>query len=142
MKTATRNQRGRSSARKQSAWPVITVLLAVVAVVTALIIAIAATGGGSKATGKTVVDVAMGDMWFQPSVIEVPAGHELVVNATNVGEMTHDLKLLGDKGTDFLHAGESEEVSLGVIEADTQAWCTVAGHREAGMVLDIVVTDQ
>jgi len=28
-----------------------------------------------------------------------------------------------------------------VIDADTQAWCTIPGHKEAGMLLDIVVTE-
>jgi uncharacterized cupredoxin-like copper-binding protein len=27
-----------------------------------------------------------------------------------------------------------------VIDADTQAWCTIPGHKEAGMVLTIAVT--
>jgi uncharacterized cupredoxin-like copper-binding protein len=28
-----------------------------------------------------------------------------------------------------------------VIDADGQAWCTVPGHKEAGMVLTIAVTN-
>ncbi|MGI8792117.1 MAG: copper-containing nitrite reductase, partial [Acidimicrobiales bacterium] len=36
--------------------------------------------------------------------------------------------------------GETQAVSLGVITADALAWCTVPGHREAGMELDIVAT--
>jgi nitrite reductase (NO-forming) len=39
----------------------------------------------------------------------------------------------------MLDTGESETVTLGPLDADAQAWCTVPGHREAGMVLDIVV---
>jgi len=30
-------------------------------------------------------------------------------------------------------------VSLGIVEESTQAWCTVPGHKEAGMVLEITV---
>src|SRR5690606_7808329 len=70
----------------------------------------------------------------------VTAGTELTVVVTNAGTMPHDLKLNGETGTEMLDAGESETVSLGVITESSQAWCTVPGHKEAGMVMDITVT--
>ncbi|MDZ7674785.1 MAG: hypothetical protein U5K30_06945 [Acidimicrobiales bacterium] len=54
--------------------------------------------------------------------------------------MAHDLKLDGTDGSAMLDPGASETVSLGVISEDAEAWCTVPGHREAGMELGIVVT--
>jgi nitrite reductase (NO-forming) len=36
--------------------------------------------------------------------------------------------------------GESQTADFGVIDAEAQAWCTVPGHKEAGMVLTIAVT--
>jgi nitrite reductase (NO-forming) len=53
--------------------------------------------------------------------------------------MPHDLKLDGITGTPMIDPGGSAEASLGVVEASTEAWCTVAGHKEAGMVLQITV---
>jgi nitrite reductase (NO-forming) len=35
--------------------------------------------------------------------------------------------------------GESQTADFGVIDAEAQAWCTVPGHKEAGMVLTIAV---
>src|SRR5690606_26994942 len=100
-------------------------------------------GGTSVTTGEpgesVVLDVELGDLYVEPSSVEVPAGTELIVNVTNAGAMPHDLKL-GETGTAMLDPGQSEQVSLGVMEQTTEAWCTVPGHREAGMVLDIVVT--
>jgi nitrite reductase (NO-forming) len=53
--------------------------------------------------------------------------------------LAHDLKLEGRTGTELLPPGGKATVSLGVISQATQAWCTVPGHKEAGMVLDIKV---
>ncbi|MCD9625568.1 multicopper oxidase domain-containing protein [Rhabdothermincola salaria] len=97
-------------------------------------------GTGSAAGGSETIDVELGDLWVKPSSIEVPAGTEVMVNVTNSGAMPHDLVLAGGVGTAMLEPGERETVSLGVVEADTEAWCTVPGHRDAGMTMDIVVT--
>lgn len=94
-------------------------------------------GSGGGAGGTVTVDVTMVEFAFEPSSIEVPAGSELVVNVTNEGTMPHDLKLDGMTGTELLDPGATETVSLGLIDADTLAWCTVAGHREAGMELQV-----
>ena len=100
-----------------------------------------ASAAAAAAGAPQVVEVELGDLFVKPSSVEVPAGTELVVQVTNNGTMAHDLKLDGgETGTALLDPGASEEVSLGVIDASTQAWCTVPGHKEAGMVLDIAVT--
>lgn len=104
-------------------------------------------GGGGSGSGSgsgavpLVVDVELGDLFVKPAAIEVAPGTELIVKVTNNGAMPHDLKLLGGAvGTDMLDPGESQEVSLGVISETSQAWCTVPGHKEAGMLIDINVT--
>ena len=51
-----------------------------------------AEGGG----GTTTVDVMLMEFAVTPAVIEVPAGHTLVLNVTNDGAMVHDLKLNGE----------------------------------------------
>ncbi len=119
---------------------VVTVIIAVVAVV---LVGTANDDGTGVAAGGGVpltIDVELGDLYVEPSSVDVPAGTELIVRVTNAGAMDHDLKLDGELGTEMLSPGDTEEVSLGVMEATTQAWCTVPGHKEAGMVLDINVT--
>ncbi|MGQ0831071.1 MAG: multicopper oxidase domain-containing protein [Microthrixaceae bacterium] len=98
-------------------------------------------GPTAGATGKTqTVAVELGDLYVKPPSIQVPAGTELIVTVTNAGKMPHDLRLEGGEvGTKMLEPGATEEVSLGVIEASTEAWCTVPGHKEAGMVLAVDV---
>jgi nitrite reductase (NO-forming) len=98
-------------------------------------------GGGAVASGEPVTfDIELGDLFVKPSSIDVPAGAEVVVNVTNTGDMVHDLKLGGLTGTDMLQPGDTATASLGVVTESSQAWCTVPGHKEAGMVLDIDVS--
>ncbi|MFZ6003016.1 MAG: multicopper oxidase domain-containing protein [Actinomycetota bacterium] len=99
-------------------------------------------GSVATATDEVVtVEVELGDLYVEPSSVQVPAGAELVLKVTNAGELPHDLKLEGSgTGTALLDPGASEEVSLGVMDETTEAWCTVPGHKEAGMVMAIQVT--
>lgn len=94
----------------------------------------AVAGGGTK-----TFDVEIGEFYVRPASIEVAAGDTVVLNVTNAGTVPHDLKLNGTTGTDMLDPGASATVDLGAVSATAQAWCTVAGHKEAGMVLDIDV---
>jgi nitrite reductase (NO-forming) len=95
---------------------------------------------GGAAGPPVTFDVELGDLYVKPSSIEVPAGSPVVLRVTNAGAMSHDLQVGGTDGTRMLAPGESQEVTVGPFEADTQAWCTVPGHKEAGMVMDIRVT--
>lgn len=93
-------------------------------------------------TGEIVhVEVKAVGMTFQPSTITVNPGDQLVIIVVNETEaMVHDLTVNG-RGTPRLMTGESAELDLGVITSSTRGWCTIAGHKQAGMVLDILVDD-
>jgi nitrite reductase (NO-forming) len=122
---------------------------AVVALAVA-IVAVVAAGGSSTggeaplaaggAAGTQTVAVELGEFYIEPASIEVAAGTELRVEITNAGELAHDLKLEGTTGSELIEPGDTVTADLGVIDASTQAWCTVPGHKEAGMILDIAVT--
>jgi nitrite reductase (NO-forming) len=119
------------------------VVLAIAAVVVAVTGSTDSAGDAAAtlATGETeTVEVELGEMYVEPDTVEIAAGTELTLTVTNAGDMVHDLVLEGGPGTAMLEPGETETVELGVIESSSEAWCTVPGHKEAGMVLDIVVT--
>lgn len=111
------------------------------------IVAMMVAGGGdderpaveSGGPVKTLT-AELGDLYVEPERVEVPAGTHVMVEVTNNGDIAHDLNLNGETGTDRLQPGESQTADFGVIDADAQAWCTVPGHKEAGMVLTIAVT--
>jgi nitrite reductase (NO-forming) len=94
----------------------------------------------SAAGSAQVIEVELGDLFVEPSTIQVAAGTDLTLEVTNTGAVPHDLKLDGETGTAMLATGESETIHLGAMTETSQAWCTVPGHKEAGMILDIGVT--
>jgi nitrite reductase (NO-forming) len=119
-------------------------MLALAISIVAIVVAGGQDDGGPPAGGGgpvQTVAVELGDLFVQPDRVEVPPGTRLQVEVTNNGDQEHDLNLKGETGTDRLQPGESQTADFGVIDADTQAWCTVPGHKEAGMLLDIVVTE-
>lgn len=91
--------------------------------------------------GSVEIDVIAGDIFYQPDGVEIPSGSTLVVNLSNEGALEHDFTTDEHAGTSVLPAGESETAEVGPFEESTVAYCTVPGHREAGMEFDITVTD-
>ncbi|GGI94282.1 hypothetical protein GCM10010121_000840 [Streptomyces brasiliensis] len=100
----------------------------------------AAVGSGTAATTRTV-DVTLTGMRVRPSRIEVSAGTALRLKVTNKDAQRHDLKVDGGPGTPLLARGGSHVLDVGTVTENLEAWCTLSGHRAAGMTLDIVVRD-
>jgi nitrite reductase (NO-forming) len=128
------------------------IVLAIFISILAVLFAIVGIGFGMRAIdeaegtesvaasgGQVSFEIELGDLYVRPSSIDVPAGAEVIVHVTNVGAMAHDLKLNGETGTEMIDPGGHVTASLGVVTETTQAWCTVPGHKAAGMVLDINV---
>lgn len=90
------------------------------------------------ATGETTeVSIIAKDMRFTPSNIDVPVGNNLVITVKNEDDVhSHDL-VVGDARTKRLLPGETQTLEIGVITANTEGWCSIAGHRQMGMVLNI-----
>ena len=66
----------------------------------------------------------------------------MIIELSNAdATMIHDLKL-GDATTPRLSAGETAELDLGVVGESIEGWCTVVGHRQAGMVFTLKVSGQ
>ena len=138
-----------SSQEQRDNWVVVAVAIAafsMVAAVVAVGIGISKSGsgggggGGAAAGGPVTVEVELGDLYIKPAKIEVPAGSEVTFKVTNKGAMPHDFSVNGENGTKMLDPGASETLVVSGLQADTLAWCTVPGHRAAGMETQIVVT--
>ncbi len=134
-----------SPAQKRDSWLLVVATLAafsLIGTIVAVGIAIADRdrSGAAGGAGAVTIEVELGDLYIKPAKIEVPAGATVTFEVTNVGAMPHDFVIDGAGGTAMLGAGESETLVISGLQADAKAWCTVAGHREAGMEADIVVT--
>jgi nitrite reductase (NO-forming) len=132
---------------KRDNWLVVAVAIAAFSMVVAIVavgIGISEagdSGGGSTASGDAVtVEVELGDLFIRPAKIDVPANAEVTFVVTNNGAMPHDFSVNGEQGTALLDPGQSETLVVSGLDADTQAWCTVPGHRDGGMEADITVT--
>lgn len=94
-----------------------------------------------SATGQTTeVTVRVEGMRFVPDTIDVPAGDRLVVTLVNDGSDRHDLVLSNGTHTGRIAPGQTATLEAGVVGSDLDGWCSVAGHRQMGMVLTVRAT--
>ncbi len=121
----------------------VTALATVLAIGVGLDPSVLSVSGPSAAsiapTGKVVrVSVTSVNMRFQPSSIEVDRGDRLVVDLVNADNTTHDL-VIGAAHSARIAPGAHTELDAGVIEASTEGYCSIAGHRQMGMVFEVTV---
>ncbi|HZK04594.1 MAG TPA: multicopper oxidase domain-containing protein [Actinomycetaceae bacterium] len=91
-------------------------------------------------TGEiTRVEVQVEGMRFVPASVEVPAGNLLEITLANTGDDVHDLVLADGSTTGRLSPGETGVLETGPITGDIDGWCSVAGHRQMGMVFAVTV---
>lgn len=100
----------------------------------------AGTAGAGAGATRTVA-VTMADMRIRPARVEVAAGTSLRLEVTNDDAQRHDLEVEDGPATPMLAKGDTRVLDLGPVTRDRQAWCTLPGHRAAGMTMDIVVKD-
>jgi nitrite reductase (NO-forming) len=99
-----------------------------------------ALSGGTQEVAVTLVN-----MDIRPGVITVPAGTTVRLVVTNKDAMQHDLSfpdsaaLPGGMATPMLSKGQTSTLDLGPVTSNLSGWCTVPGHKAAGMTLDIRV---
>lgn len=111
---------------------------------TAAAVVVATTGvsGPSTvaATGSQTIEVTLSGMSIRPSAIEAPAGTVLTLRVTNADAQRHDLRLATGERTPTLAPGQSATLQLQPLGEAVDGWCTVAGHRAAGMTIRIIPT--
>lgn len=81
--------------------------------------------------------IIMQDMGFVPDTIEVAPDTPLTVTLTNDGGIVHDLVFDDGWTSGEVQPGRSAEVELPGFTDATTGWCTVPGHRDAGMELTV-----
>ncbi|MEV4223349.1 multicopper oxidase domain-containing protein [Nonomuraea sp. NPDC049725] len=129
-------------AGRASAWPAVAgVAAGCLLTAGAVVVSMTGTGGPPvtvTATGARTVEVTLSGMKVRPAMIEAPAGTVLTLRVTNADAQRHDLRLATGERTPLLGAGERATLTLAPLAAPVNGWCTVAGHRAAGMTMRIV----
>ncbi|KGN41783.1 multicopper oxidase domain-containing protein [Knoellia aerolata] len=97
--------------------------------------------GEVAATGETTtVRVEARGMRFHPASVTVAAGNRLVIEVVNQDTDVHDLALESGERSGRLSPGASGRVEVAVVGRGLDGWCTIAGHRQMGMLFTVVVT--
>jgi len=87
------------------------------------------------------VVVIADDMFYDPDGIEVPAGEAVSLYLANEGGVVHDLVFDDGWESGEVRPGEGVLLELPALTASTVAWCSVPGHRDAGMELHIEIVN-
>jgi plastocyanin len=119
----------------------------ILAITLAALVALAACGGddgdsngesGDNGGSGSGVDMEMGEMYFDPESVSAEAGSSLEINLENAGTQLHDFTI-DDLGGERVHvevpSGEEDSVTLEIPEdaGEIEFYCSIPGHREAGM---------
>lgn len=91
--------------------------------------------GASPVAGGTSVQIAAVDIAFDPPQFTIPANTDVKVTITNKGSLQHDFAIDALKiKTKLLNPGESVAITINAKPGQYQYYCTVPGHKDAGMV--------
>ena len=108
------------------------------------------TVGGTKApasggSGGKTFNVTATEFEFKPNKFEANVGQKVTFKVTNKGTVEHNFVILSPDGSQELtkmttQPGETKTLEFTPTEAVTyQIDCNIAGHKEAGMVGELVV---
>jgi nitrite reductase (NO-forming) len=98
------------------------------------------SGDGPRVVRVALVDAVVG-FDVTPDRLVVDPGTHVVLEVVNEGDGVHDLALEGGARTRALDAGQSQRLDLGVVRRSLpELYCTLPGHRSAGMTLDVEAT--
>ncbi|MER3453390.1 MAG: nitrite reductase [Acidimicrobiia bacterium] len=118
------------------------VLVAVSAAVITQAASRSGDGGGAPAAAnqRRTVAVELGDLYVKPSALTLAEGTDLTLEVVNKGAIEHDLAVAGgEPKTPLLRPGARAILHVGVVRPTIKLWCTVPGHKDAGMVLTVKV---
>lgn len=122
------------------------IALSLVAIITIM----AACGGSSdsgeeesKGSDVETIQASLTDdvtsMSIDPSEVTVKSGTDVVVEVTNDGTVVHNLAVDEKNKTADLDQFTSGTLEVGEVTEDTVLFCTIPGHREQGMEMNIKV---
>src|SRR5262249_51608263 len=94
--------------------------------------------GAEKPKGVTV-KAKESEFKIALSTSTVKAG-TVTFDVSNAGKIQHDLAIQGGKKTALINPGSSATLTVTLKKGSYTLYCTVPGHRQAGMVAKLAVT--
>jgi uncharacterized cupredoxin-like copper-binding protein len=97
--------------------------------------------GDETAAAAVAVDVVSQDIFFEPSEVTIPANTDVTVNLPNEGAAPHNFSI-DALGIDVdMAPGATEQVVINAPAGEYEFYCNVPGHKEAGMVGTLIVSE-
>jgi outer membrane protein assembly factor BamB len=95
---------------------------------------------GAATPAVSAYQVSAVDINFDPKELTIPANTDVTITFTNAGLLQHDFVIdaLSIK-SDLLNGGDSVEIVINAPAGTYEYYCSVPGHREAGMVGTLTV---
>jgi plastocyanin len=122
------------------------ILVAVMGAAFAIMAAVIAIRGGDAATAATVDEPQTGHLSLTEFSIEGDvqfAPGPLLLDVSNDGSQVHNLTVEGGEATPDLQAGDSSTLEVGDLsDGSYVVFCSIPGHRDAGMETTLVVTSE
>ncbi|MGD9712591.1 MAG: cupredoxin domain-containing protein, partial [Thermomicrobiales bacterium] len=91
-------------------------------------------------TGEATVILAL-DIYFDPRAMEIPADTEVTLELRNEGAAPHNFTIYALEISVDLAPGETKQAVLNAPAGTYEYFCNIPGHREAGMVGTLTVTE-
>ncbi len=113
-------------------------------------VALAACGGGGGGDGGAnggedggsaqTLSVKASEFKFEPNALQAPAGTDVTISLTDVGTIEHDLTI-DEAGLKIaVKPGETKTGTFNLEAGTYTFYCSVPGHREAGMEGSLTVS--
>jgi outer membrane protein assembly factor BamB len=94
----------------------------------------AASPEAAAAGGSTSINVSTIDINFDPKELSIPADTDVTITVTNEGMLQHDFVIENtDFATELLDSGNTFDLVVNLPAGTYTYFCSVPGHREAGM---------
>jgi plastocyanin len=143
----SRSRRSRATPAGRLGWEfaIVPAFIGFVAVLVAGFLVLAAVSGTGKDPGTegSAVGgdglVVAGEFFYTPA--RVTSGPEVFLRLRNDGATYHDLKIEGVDGFGLVaHPGDEDEGTVHLEPGRYLLYCSIPGHREAGMVAELTVS--
>ena len=93
-----------------------------------------ASPAASPAAGATEITVVAIDIDYERAELSMPADTDVEVTLVNEGALPHDWNVEDTEfGTEVIPGGEETTITVNLPAGDYIYFCSVPGHREAGM---------
>ena len=105
-----------------------------------LLVAVLVTAcGGAPAASAPVVDIEATEFAFKPATVNLSAAGAATIRIVNKGIAEHDVTVDSIKFTVLAKPGESVSGTATFAAGTYDFYCSIPGHKQAGMVGTITV---